>query len=124
MRSTPLLPATTLANISATLCPSGVMAPRPVMTTLLAISRLDKAEGGRRKADQNKSTVRLPPSALCSLPFANHGDGTLAEVGVADLHRVFLRGGLHSGPLHMDGTGGVGFVVVQGAGTLAGLQSE
>src|SRR5207245_5191538 len=67
MRLTPLLPSSWLRYSSATVCPSGVIAPMPVMTTRLLM--------------------------MCSelfFPFADHGGGALPQLGDAYFQEAIL----------------------------------
>src|SRR5438105_924924 len=89
----PLLPASWFSYSSLTLCPSGVTAPIPVMTTRFRIA------------------ISLTPG-LHLFPFAAHDRGTLTHVGIADLDEIRLgnRPGLCQ---HLHGAGGIGRFVIQ-----------
>src|SRR5262249_55044795 len=98
---TPLRPSHSAPNISATLWPSGVTAPMPVMTTRL------------RMIHQTPNPRRCNPGAFKPFPLPHAHRRTLPhrrEVDLQDvraLHRPRLAGG------DVDRAGGVGLLVVE-----------
>src|SRR5207245_1531582 len=81
--ATPLLPSSCDSYRSFTLWPSGVIAPMPVMTTRLLISRIQKSEVRSQKSEEAGFA-----SGFWLLVFSKDYRAALAHLGETDLEHV------------------------------------